>query len=93
MQSRERDPNSKMLKWQPEIIERRQSCRAFRTSALDVPPIEPERSTRPFDAVWRRRAFLVSAVVFLAALASERPIRLGPAARPLAALHDCGHNL
>jgi serine/threonine protein kinase len=47
---------------------------------------------RPFDAVWRRRAFLVSAVVLLAALA-RTPIGLGPPSRPLAALHDCGHNL
>ncbi len=39
-------PKPTMLKAQPWIIERRQSWRALRTSSIDVPSIEPERSTR-----------------------------------------------
>ncbi len=40
------EPKPTMLNVQPAIIDRRQSCSAFRTSAIDVPSIDPERSTR-----------------------------------------------
>ena len=42
-----------MLKRQPGLRERRHSCSALRTSAIDVPPIEPDRSmTKTTSAAW-----------------------------------------
>ena len=39
------DPNDTMLKRDPGVSDRRHSCSALRTSAMESPPIDPERST------------------------------------------------
>ena len=47
------DPNDTMLKREPGASDRRHSCSALRTSAIDSPPIDPERSiTKITSAAW-----------------------------------------